>query len=50
VDDDTDIGDDQDASTDLADPVGGKRAFGKIQLQRPQQPAQQDGHVLQRKL
>lgn len=48
VEDDADVG--QDVILDLPDPVGGKRAFGKIQLQRPQEPTQRDGHTLQHKL
>jgi hypothetical protein len=48
VENDLEIGEDQ--FVDLPDPSGAKRAFGKIQLQRPQAPAKQDGHVLQRKL
>jgi hypothetical protein len=51
VDDDTTIGaGDQEVFVDPADPVGGKRAFGKIKLERPAAPTLRDDHVLQRKL
>jgi hypothetical protein len=49
VDDDTQSGAPQ-AAADPADPVGGKRAFGKIKLERPAVPTQRNDHALTRKL